>query len=165
LLNKRIVNRLRSKFANIIKVVSGGKMKKFKLGFAFLLTVILLVTACSKDDNPTDSNDPFVGTWTLTKIKVNLGGGYIDMTPESAQTTMQIIAKNDKSYKMTVVQEGVSTTYTGKYTLVNNRIEVVYDDGTQLAMEYTLVGNKLTIQTNVPFQGATVPGTLEFTKQ
>lgn len=140
-------------------------MKKFKLGFAFLFALIIAFTSCTKEDNPADSSDPFVGTWTLTKIKVNLGGGNIEMTPESAQTTMQIIAKTDKSYKMTVVQEGVTTTYAGKYTLVNNRIEVVYDDGTQLAMEYTLVGNKLTIQTNVPFQGATVPGTLEFTKQ
>lgn len=49
-------------------------MKKFLVLFSF----IVLAASCKKDETPTPTTSPFIGTWKVTQL--DLGTGYLDPT-------------------------------------------------------------------------------------
>lgn len=142
--------------------------KIFKL-LLVSFVIILLATACKKDDsNPTESSSnpsEFVGTWKLTKITVTISGINNDLTPEQAGTQMTIIANNDASFKMTTITSDGTTTSEGTWQIANGKLILKYADNTSETYDYTLSGNKFSIKTSVEALGQTLPAVLEFTKQ
>lgn len=140
-------------------------MKKYNLLY-LLLIGLLIVSACSKDDNPTESNgDNLVGTWVLTKITI-VSGGNLEIAPATIGTSATIIIRSDRTFTATTTDTEGTSTETGTWSVANGKITMKTSDGSSEEIPYTVNGNKLTIETMMEIAAfGEVQAKLEFTKQ
>lgn len=133
---------------------------------SILLVSLILITGCSKDDNPTSSSgDELVGTWALTKI-ILTSLGNTELTPAQAGLSGTIIMRSDRTFTATFTDSDGPSTDSGTWSVANGKITLKSSSGETQTWPYGLTGNKLTLETNldVPNLG-NIPVRLEFTKQ
>ncbi|MBX3007779.1 MAG: lipocalin family protein [Melioribacteraceae bacterium] len=140
-------------------------MKKYNFIYILLIS-LLIVTACGKDDNPTESNgDNLVGTWVLTKITI-VSGGNLEISPATIGTSATIIIRSDRTFTATTTDSEGTSTETGTWSVANGKITMKTNDGSSEEIPYTVNGNKLTIETVMEIAAfGEVQAKLEFTKQ
>lgn len=140
-------------------------MKLYKVLFLIMIAVIL-ITGCSKDDNPASSaGDELVGTWVMTKI-ILTSLGNTELTPSAVGYSATIIMKSDRTFTANYADSDGATTDAGTWSVANGKLSLKSSTGETQETPYTLNGNKLTIETtlDVPTFGQ-IPVKLEFTKQ
>jgi hypothetical protein len=140
-------------------------MKLYKV-LSLLVIAVILMTGCSKEDNPTSSaGDELVGTWVMTKI-ILTSLGNTELTPSAVGYSATIIMKSDRTFTANYADSDGATTDAGTWSVANGKLSLKSNDGETQETPYTLNGNKLTIETtlDVPTFGQ-IPVKLEFTKQ
>ena len=106
-----------------------------------------------------------VGTWVLTKVIVP---AYNDaeLTPEALGQSVTFEIKSDRSFSATVTDSSGTDVQTGTWSVNNGVVTMTGSDNTVVTMQYSVSGNKLTVETmyNIdPFGEVNVK--LELTKQ
>jgi hypothetical protein len=103
-----------------------------------LLSILFLVTACKKDDNPVSSEDSLVGTWKLTQeanddVVITLT--YSETLQLKSDKTFTDIL-NDFSYGRVDTTVGTWSASNGKFTAIGSH-------GTIFTYDYTITDNTL----------------------
>ncbi len=140
-------------------------MKPSKI-LSLLLIALMILTGCSKDDNPTSSDgDNLVGTWVLTKI-ILTSLGNTELSPSQAGFSATIIMRSDRTFTATYSDSDGPSTDSGTWSVADGKLTMKSSTGETQVWPFGLSGNKLTVETNleVPNLG-NIPVRLEFTKQ
>jgi hypothetical protein len=138
----------------------------FKFILLLLISSMLFLNGCSKDDNPTSSEeDALVGTWVLTKI-ILTSLGNTELSPQTAGFSATIIMKSDKTFTANYSDSDGPSTDAGTWSVSGGKLILKSNDGTVEETPYTLSGNKFTLERTlqVPTFGS-IPVKMEFTKQ
>ncbi len=128
--------------------------------FAFILTFIIIIssfslTSCSDDDesNPldslTDRERAFVGTWNLNRVLVTDENGTVELTPNEANLSFTIVVNSDKSYSINGVEEGVTISENGTWSINGSFILLNSNSGGTSLFDYTVDGNTFTIEIEI----------------
>ncbi|MGB5387585.1 MAG: hypothetical protein WBN20_12445 [Eudoraea sp.] len=148
-------------------------MKKIKVLIP-LMVFMLILQACSSDDNstPENNNDAVVGTWSLAELNINppqdINGDEnttSNILTELPCATGTLIINNDGTWGSTVANieittitgglydircSGTSNTSSGVWQFQNSQLSLFLN--TTLIL-YNLSGNKLTNTTNEALPG------------
>ncbi len=133
---------------------------------SLLLIALLILTGCSKDDNPSSSEgDNLVGTWVLTKI-ILTSLGNTELNPQQVGFSGTIIMRSDRTFSATFTDANGPRTDTGTWSVSNGKISMKSSSGETQVWPFGITGNKLTIETNLEIPNlGNIPVRLEFTKQ
>ncbi len=132
---------------------------------SLLILFLLTFIACSEDSNPTSSEATLTGTWKLTAIIVHTTSGDMTLLPDVIGHSMTVVLNEDGTYQATYTDPEGQHTETGTWTKADGKLTITIN-GVSETVEYTLSGNKLTINTTMEIEGFGVQNvTLEFTKQ
>lgn len=140
-------------------------MSKSRFLTVIVLTVfIALFFINCGDDNPAASaEESLVGTWVLTKMTATSSEGTLTFTPEQISVTVTI--KSDHTYQATIIQQGITTTETGTWSISGNTVTFTDSDGESTAVTFTIEGNELTITFTETDNGEQVTIVQEFVRQ
>ena len=144
-------------------------MRRLKISLPLLIVFLSSITfnGCKKDDNPLAPGDELIGTWVLTKLTMTTPQGKVDMTPQEAQFEMTVVIRSDRTYTSTTVDQSVTETDNGTWSVSGDKITVKHQNQTTEVMTYRISGNKLYFDqtTTDSTSGEEMLITLEFTKQ
>lgn len=140
-------------------------LKTLKI-FLVLIALVVAVSSCGKDDNPTSSDgSELVGKWTLTKITLT-SVGNLELSPKDIGLAVTFDLKSDRSFAATVVDSSGTSVETGTWSVANGKITMKSSDGTSEELPYSVSGNKLFVDSVVELDNfGEVPARMEFTKQ
>lgn len=129
---------------------------------------LLIITACSEDDNPTSPGNNLVGVWVLTKIYLTQFNNA-ELKPEDYNISATFDMKSNGTFTAIENYSGELDTTSGTWSESNGKIKLTTTvDGVNETEElsYTLQGNLLLVDTTIemPTFGEQ-PVRLEFTKQ
>jgi hypothetical protein len=140
-------------------------MKPYKI-LSLLLIVMLTLTGCGKNDNPSSSEgDNLVGTWVLTKI-ILTSMGNMELNPQQVGLSGTITLKSDRTFSATFSDADGPSTDSGTWSVSSGKISLKSSSGETQVWPFGISGNKLTIETNLDIPNlGNIPVRLEFTKQ
>jgi hypothetical protein len=138
--------------------------KIFTIGLIAVL--VLSLSSCKKDeDNPVTSTESLTGTWVLTSIKVSIA----TLTPDDADYHVTITLKSDKTFQMSLITGGQTTSSSGTYSTSNGSITFTPTSGSPMVWTYTLSGSTLNAKTTMDLTAygysSETPVSLVFNKQ
>jgi hypothetical protein len=145
-------------------------MSNFKkiLSFGLAAVLILSLACCKDDDNPTSSNGNLEGTWKLSKIEVTVSGITMDVTNQ-VDYNATVVLKSDKTYTMTIVASGETTTDSGTYSAKDGSITFTPTVGSTMVWTYTVNGSTLVAKTTLDLSSYSLstetPVSFTFNKQ
>lgn len=141
------------------------KLKKFSFILLFL-SVAVVFTSCSKDDNPTESSDnDLVGVWVLSKV-ILTSMGNMELTPDQIGVNVTFELRSDKTFKATTTDSTGTDVSTGTWSAANSKVTLKSSDGQTQEMPYTKSGDQLTVETVIDMETyGTVPVKLVLNRQ
>jgi len=134
--------------------------------FVILLCLLISLSGCKNDSNPSSTGSELVGTWVLTKLTTTTPQGTQEMTPDQANFHMTLIIRSDGTYTSNLVDQTGPSVDNGTWAIVTGKINVKHQDGSTETAAYTVAGSKLTLNSTTKGpNGESTPIIMEFTKQ
>lgn len=119
-------------------------MTKFKSTYLALILALLIcfsLLLCS--DESSNDEETLIGTWILTKLKIELVPGMLtEIDPAIIGFSMTITVKEDNTYTSVITEEGVTDTFNGTWEKSGNNI-LMTEEGETQEIEYSLQGDTL----------------------
>ena len=147
-------------------------MKNINYKYFFFILISVILLSCGDDDKSStepglnlEIDQALVGTWDLTKITTSATGTLIEFLPEQLGIASTSTFNSDGTFESTNTEPDGTVVDTGTWGINDGVLYIMIEGEETETSSYILNGNVVTIESTVPFSGAEIPATLEFTKR
>lgn len=114
-----------------------------------LSLAVLLLSGCIISCKEDEKVDPLVGTWTvyseINTTCTNADDNYEMITPCNDSDCTKLTFKSDGTFKVEILEGGVSKTKTGTYQTEGTLLTIFVESDFQDPGNFTILGNTLTV--------------------
>ncbi len=108
-----------------------------------LLTGSLFFITCSEDSTGPNNNS-IVGTWELTKMKMEGNGFVFEVTADELDFSLILEIHSDGTYTTTEIDQDGTSSATGEWSTKGNQL-IIHEEGEVINCTYNCSSTKLTI--------------------
>lgn len=96
-----------------------------RMGKILSVVILLALGACKDDDKKAEpsTRELLIGTWEMVEAEID--GEFLG--PEDLR--IEAVFQSDGDYRETIIEDGFSETYYGEWEVIDDEIQLEYDDG------------------------------------